>query len=247
MSRWSRRDWPVWNDQPRSGVATGTCRPTGWPVPPAAIATYCGTTRIMSLAREGLVAIADTYSHAAEDALRQAQIQGRSYEDALRHVEGYVERLQQTDAEHPSIAGLRTELQRLRVQDADQLEALRSTLRQLQATGEAWVRVQESSQASDYEAFLGTYGGKSFCPASPSQAQGVRGNNSTLGGDQRFDARRRLRRLSARYSERTPWVRRRWSVGKRLTAAGRTGRDAGNPCLGRKSGTRLRCRMSRPF
>ena len=114
------------------------------------------------LAREDLVAIADTYSHSAEDALRQAQIQGRSYEDALRHVEGYVERLQQTDAEHPSIAGLRTELQRLRVQDADQLEALRSTLRQLQAAGEAWVRLQESSQASDYEAFLGTYGESRF-------------------------------------------------------------------------------------
>ena len=123
------------------------------------------------LAREGLVAIADTHSHAAEDALRQAQIQGRSYEDALRQVEGHVERLQQTDAEHPSIAGLRTELQRLRVQDADRLEALRSTLRQLQAAGEAWLRIQDSSQVSDYEAFLRTHAKGQFAEAARRRVQ----------------------------------------------------------------------------
>ena len=117
------------------------------------------------LAKEGLVAIADVYSHAAEDALRQAQTQARSYEDALRQVEGHVERLRQTDAEHPSIAGLRTALQRLRVNDAGQLENLRSRIRQLQAAAEAWDRVQNSSQAADYEAFLSRYGESHFAKA----------------------------------------------------------------------------------
>ena len=114
------------------------------------------------LAKEGLATIADAYSHAAEDALRQAQAQARSYEDALRQVEGYLEKLRQTDAEHPAIADLRTELRRLRVHDAEQLEEIRSEHRQLQAAVEAWVRIQDSSQASDYEAFLGTYGESHF-------------------------------------------------------------------------------------
>ena len=117
------------------------------------------------LAKEGLADIADTYSHAAEDALRQAQGQARSYEDALQQVERYLKRLRQIAAEHPAIADLRTGLQRLRVHDAGQLEALRSQNRQLRAAAEQWIRIQDSSQASDYEVFLGTYAEGHFAQA----------------------------------------------------------------------------------
>ncbi len=123
------------------------------------------------LAKEGLATIADTYSHAAEDALRQAQGQARSYEDALQQVERYLERLRQIAAEHPAIADLRTGLQRLRVPDAGQLEALRSQNRQLRAAAEQWIRIQDSSQASDYEVFLGTYAEGHFAQAARRRLQ----------------------------------------------------------------------------
>ncbi|MDE0204960.1 MAG: caspase family protein [Candidatus Tectomicrobia bacterium] len=114
------------------------------------------------LAQEGLAAIADIYSHAAEEALREAQAQARSYRDALRQVEGQVARLGETDAGHAAIAGLREELQRLRVDDGGEMEGLRSEHRRLQAAADAWVRVQESGAAPDYEAFLEEHGESPF-------------------------------------------------------------------------------------
>ena len=126
------------------------------------------------LAREGLATIADTYSHAVEDALGQAQVQARTYEDTVRKVEGHLGKLQQIDSEHPSIAGVQRELQRLRLQDTGQLEALRSENRQLRSAAEQWTRIQDSRQASDYETFLDRHAGGLFAAAARRRLQELR-------------------------------------------------------------------------
>ena len=110
------------------------------------------------LAKEGLGAVADAYSHAGEDALRQAEAQARVYEDAVRQVEDYLEKLRRTDADHPSIVDLGQALHGLRLSSAVELESLRSENRQLRSAARQWARIQASSQPSDYEAFLDTHG-----------------------------------------------------------------------------------------
>ena len=126
------------------------------------------------LAKEGLGAVADAYSRAGKDALRQGKELALAYEDVVRQVEGHLEKLRDTDAGHPSIVDLREALRGLRLRDAGELESLRSENRQLRAAARQWVRVQESSQPADFEAFLGTHGKSHFAGAARRRLQELR-------------------------------------------------------------------------
>ena len=126
------------------------------------------------LATEGLGAVANAYSRAGENALRQAESQALAYEDAVRQVEGYVEKLRDADAGHPSILDMGEALQGLRLHDAGELESLRSEIRQLRAAARQWARMQDSSRPADFEAFLGTHRESHFTESARHRLQELR-------------------------------------------------------------------------